>query len=98
MNSESNFLIEVSGRPKDDSAVERFSRIIHRYLIKEDPNVRLATVNFARIFYKLSWSGLPADMYYMTLAHKRILKDAGNYFEKWEYTIKVNLIDREEGK
>lgn len=95
MIDKSNFLIEVSGRPIDDSAVERISRIIHRILLKADPEVRLATVNFARLFYKLSWSGFPGDMYYLTLAHKRILKEAGNYFERWEYTVKICIIDRE---
>ncbi len=95
MNNESNFLIEVFGRPIDDSAVERLSRIIHRILIKEDKNVRLATVNFARLFYKLSWSGVPSEMYYLTVAHKKILKEARDYFEKLEYTVKINIIDRE---
>lgn len=94
MNDESSFLLEVSGRPIDESAIERLSRIIQRYLEKADPEVKLAQINFARIFYKLSWSGSPGDMYYLTLAHKRILSDAGKYFEKWEYKIKINIIDR----
>jgi len=97
MNKESNFLIEVSGRPVDDTAVERLSRIIHRIILKADPNARLAKINFARLFYKLSWSGVPGDMYYLTLTHKRILKEVGNYFLRWEYGIKINIIDRGEG-
>jgi len=98
MSDTSKFLIEVSGRPLDDSAVERFSRIIQRIILKEDQNVRLATVNFAGLFYKLSWKGSPRDLYYLTMAHKKILEEAGNYFKGWEYLAKVNLIDQGKGK
>lgn len=97
MSDKSNFLIEVSGEPVDDSAVERFSRLIHRILMKEDLNVRLATVNFARLFYKLSWSGLPKDMYYISMAHKKILEEMGKYFKREAYKTEINLIVREEG-
>lgn len=98
MSDNSTFKIEVSGRPIDDQAVERFSRLIHRVLIREDPDVRLATVNFARLFYKLQWSGLPGNMYYITMAHNKILKEARKYFTRVEYKVNINLIDTGEGR
>jgi len=95
---ESKFLIEVTGRPADDSAVERFSRQIHRILLKVDPEVELSTVNFARINYRLSWSGVPGDMNKITLVKRTIKRIVAKYFENWEYDMKINLKESGDGE
>jgi len=94
---ESTFLIEVSGRPKDDMAVERFSKKIHRIMLGVDPDVELSTVNFARLNYRLSWSGVPRDMNKITLARRTIQRIIVKYFENWEYHFKINLKESGDG-
>jgi len=94
---DSKLLIEVTGRPIDDLAVERFSRQIHRIMLGVDPDIELSTVNFARINYRLIWSGIPRDMNKITLAKRTIKRVVVNYFENWEYYIKVNLKESGEG-
>jgi len=97
MVEESKFLIEVSGRPLDDSAVERLTKIIHRIILKVDPDVELSTINFARLNYRLSWSGTPRDMYQITMAKRTLKRVVGNYFDNWEYYIKISLKESGDG-
>ena len=78
------------------SAVERFSRIIHRSVLKIDPEAEWSTVNFARINYRLTWSGFPGDMNKITMVKRTIKRVIGLYFEKWGYSIKVSLKEQED--
>lgn len=97
MNEESYFLFEVLGRPKDAEAIEKLTRKAQRYMIRIDPEVKLATVNFARLFYKLHWKGLPESMYHLTLAQRNIIKDTDEYLEEWEINIEVKIIEKGDG-
>ena len=87
----------MTGRPLNDSAVERFSKQIHRILLKVDPDVELSKVNFQRLNYRLSWSGVPGNMYKITLAGRTIKRIVMKYFNNWEYSIKVNLKESGDG-
>ena len=97
MEITSSFLIEVSGRPLDSTAVESLARQVQRILLKVDQNIKFETVNFAGINYRLSWSGIPRDMQKITTAKTNIKRIVVKYFENWEYYIKVNLKESGDG-
>jgi len=77
--------------------VENLSRIIQRSVLKIDQNVEFSTVNFARINYRLTWTGLPRDMNKITLANNAIKRAVGKYFSNWSYTIKISKKESEAG-
>lgn len=97
MEDKSFFKIEVTGVPFDYNSVERFTRVIQRIVVKIDKDVRVAEVNFARLYYKIEWKGLPGDLYYLTMAQKKIISEAGKYLDNWTYRINLNIIDKGEG-
>lgn len=77
--------------------MESLSRIINRSVLKIDPAAEFSTVNFARINYRLTWTGLPRDMNKITLTKKAIKRAVGKYFSNWSYTIKISLKESEAG-
>jgi len=93
LENESKYLIEVSGQPKEPGDIERLIRILHRSVLRFDPDTKLNEVNFARIAYRLSWEGIPGVLYSLTMAQRVIEREIRKYLNEWEYSIKLNLIE-----
>ncbi|GAG30112.1 unnamed protein product, partial [marine sediment metagenome] len=90
---ESYFLLEITGSPITEYAVESIKRKIHRDIIRVDENARLAEFKFARLYYRLSWRGLPKNMHRLTIASKNLLSCVSDYLSEWEYNVEVKLIE-----
>jgi len=97
MITESKVLVEASGRPYNESAVARFTSQIHRLMVSLDQNVELSEVNFARINYKLTWSGYPGDIHKITNIKRTLKRIIGKYFFNWKYSIKIVMKESGDG-
>ncbi len=90
---ENRFIIEVSGDPRAGKDIVLAVRKIHRSVQRIDPEVKLEETNFMRLSYRFTWTGTPINFGQIDDVWKAIGKLAGEYFEKWEYSIKVKYIE-----
>lgn len=95
MFTESWFIIEVSGNPKQGIDIEDVKRRIHRSVIKIDEGAHLEERNFARRNYRYTWTGRPIRIGEVDNTWKRIGEIVRKNIDAWQYDIKIKYVERE---
>lgn len=98
MENEHKYLIEVSGRPKEPDDIERLIRALHRSVLRFDPNTKLNEVNFARLHYRLIWTGIPGVLYHLTTVQRVVEREVKKYLNEWAYLIELNILEKGVGE
>jgi len=93
MRKDEQFKITIIGDPKSAGDYERLKGRSHIKIIKVDQGAKLEITHFARLTYKLIWTGKINNWYALTIAQKAISEYTKRYFNKWSYSIKINLLE-----
>lgn len=97
MEPGTSFTLSISGDPKVNGDEEKLVKAVSRSALRVDPDHELEYTHFAKISYRFVWSGVVKDMNKVDDLHKLAMKKMKEYLSKWEYSIKVDYVERGDG-
>ncbi len=85
MEEVSHFKMIISGDPKTEVAIDRIIRKVHTGVIRVDPEAIFEHTNFARISYRLIWTGITRVMGEVDNVHRTALRQDGRIFCRFRF-------------
>ena len=89
------FKLDIRGRPITRAAVNNVREMITARIKKIDPEVVIDTRMFSDIAVIITWIGIPKNFGQAQTIITALKTMTSRYFEAWEYTFEIKLIEKE---